>query len=101
MAELISGLRADVIAANLLRLREEIAAAAARSSATRAGRPRGEVELLAATKYVSVEELPVLAEAGVRLVGENRAQELEARQPHPESCSSGTSSASCRAGACD
>jgi pyridoxal phosphate enzyme (YggS family) len=76
VAELIAGLRADVIAANLKRLREEIAAAAARSSAARLG---GEVELLAAIKYVSLEDLPLLAEAGVRLVGENRAQELEAK----------------------
>jgi len=37
------------------------------------------VEVLAAIKYVSVEELPVLAEAGVRLVGENRAQDLQAK----------------------
>jgi PLP dependent protein len=74
MAELIAGLRADAIAANLKRLREEIAAAVARS-----GYERREVELLAAIKYVSLEDLPLLAEAGVRLVGENRAQELEAK----------------------
>ncbi len=79
MVELIAGLRADVIAANLKRLREEIAAAGARSSGARPGRERREVELLAAIKYVSVEDLPLLAEAGVRLVGENRAQELEAK----------------------
>jgi PLP dependent protein len=78
MAQLIAGLRVDVIAANLKRLREEIAAAA-RSSAARPGRERQEVELLAAVKYVSLEDLPLLAEAGVRLVGENRAQELEAK----------------------
>jgi len=68
-----------VIAANLKRLREEIAAAAARSSPAAPGRERREVELLAAIKYVSLEDLPLLAEAGVRLVGENRAQELEAK----------------------
>jgi PLP dependent protein len=34
---------------------------------------------VAATKYVSVEELGVLAEAGVEVVGENRAQDLEAK----------------------
>ena len=79
MAELIAGLRADVIAANLKRLRDEIAAAAARSSAGSRGRERREVELLAAIKYVALEDLPLLAEAGVRLVGENRAQELEAK----------------------
>jgi PLP dependent protein len=79
VAELIAGLRADVIAANLKRLREEITAAAARSSAARPGREGREVELLAAIKYVPLEDLPLLAEAGVRLVGENRAQELEAK----------------------
>jgi pyridoxal phosphate enzyme (YggS family) len=35
--------------------------------------------VLAATKYVSVDDLPVLAEAGVRVVGENRAQDLQAK----------------------
>jgi pyridoxal phosphate enzyme (YggS family) len=76
MVELISGLRADEIRANLSRVREEIAAAVARSPLAREGR---EVEVLAATKYVPVDELPVLAEAGVRLVGENRAQDLQAK----------------------
>jgi pyridoxal phosphate enzyme (YggS family) len=80
VVELISGLEADVIAANLARLREEIAAAAARSPhGIGAGSKQRQVELLAATKYVSAEDLPLLAEAGVRLVGENRAQELEAK----------------------
>ena len=35
------------------------------------------VTVVAATKYVSVEEMSVLAEAGVEVVGENRAQDLE------------------------
>jgi len=35
------------------------------------------VRLLAATKYVAPQELPVLARAGVTLVGENRAQDLQ------------------------
>jgi pyridoxal phosphate enzyme (YggS family) len=34
------------------------------------------VEILAATKYVPLEEMDALAEAGVRLVGENRQQDL-------------------------
>jgi uncharacterized pyridoxal phosphate-containing UPF0001 family protein len=38
-----------------------------------------DVTVVAATKYVSVEELAVLAEAGVEVVGENRAQDLEAK----------------------
>src|SRR3954468_12620708 len=37
------------------------------------------VAIVAATKYVSVEELAVLAEAGIKVVGENRAQDLEAK----------------------
>jgi PLP dependent protein len=37
-------------------------------------------EILAAVKYVDADDLPVLAEAGIELVGENRAQELLAKQ---------------------
>ncbi len=37
------------------------------------------VEILAATKYVLSEDLPTLAAAGIRLVGENRAQDLATR----------------------
>jgi uncharacterized pyridoxal phosphate-containing UPF0001 family protein len=39
----------------------------------------GGVTIVAATKYVSVEEMAVLAEAGLPVVGENRAQDLEAK----------------------
>jgi pyridoxal phosphate enzyme (YggS family) len=39
-----------------------------------------DVTVVAATKYVSVEEMPVLAEAGVEVVGENRLQDLVAKQ---------------------
>jgi len=35
------------------------------------------VTVVVASKYVSVEEMAVLAEAGVEVVGENRAQDLE------------------------
>jgi hypothetical protein len=35
------------------------------------------VTLVAATKYVSLEDMAVLVEAGVEVVGENRAQDLE------------------------
>jgi PLP dependent protein len=38
------------------------------------------VEVLTATKYVEVEEMGALAEAGVGLVGENRLQDLEAKR---------------------
>jgi uncharacterized pyridoxal phosphate-containing UPF0001 family protein len=35
------------------------------------------VTVVAATKYVSLEDMALLAEAGVEVVGENRAQDLE------------------------
>ena len=38
-----------------------------------------EVEILVACKYVPLEEMGALAEAGVRLVGENRQQDLAAK----------------------
>jgi uncharacterized pyridoxal phosphate-containing UPF0001 family protein len=38
-----------------------------------------QVTVVAATKYVSVEELQALVDAGVEVVGENRAQDLEAK----------------------
>jgi uncharacterized pyridoxal phosphate-containing UPF0001 family protein len=62
---LIHGLDPGKIAANLEQVRE------------RAGEG---VEVLAATKYVPLEEMDALAEAGVKLVGENRQQELEAKR---------------------
>ena len=37
------------------------------------------VTVVAATKYVSVPELAVLVDAGIDVVGENRAQDLEAK----------------------
>jgi PLP dependent protein len=50
------------------------------------GRIRGElgpqVTVVAATKYVSVDDLAALAEAGIEVVGENRAQDLEAKHAH-------------------
>jgi PLP dependent protein len=39
-----------------------------------------EIEVLAAVKYVPERDLPTLAEAGIELVGENRAQDLLAKQ---------------------
>jgi pyridoxal phosphate enzyme (YggS family) len=74
VAELIRGLEAARVRANLEAVQEEIADACART-----GRDPGDVELLAAVKYVAVEDLPVLVEAGVRLAGENRAQDLQAK----------------------
>ena len=67
MVELIRGLDPARIAANLAGVREEVERVAA-------GR---EVRILAATKYVPDEELGALAQAGVEIVGENRAQDLE------------------------
>jgi len=70
VVELITGLRADDVRANLERVRGEIA---------RAGRDPEAVQILAAVKYVPVDELEVLAEAGLTLLGENRAQDLVAK----------------------
>ena len=39
-----------------------------------------EIEVLAATKYVPLEEMAALADAGVELVGENRLQDLEEKR---------------------
>ena len=71
MAELIRGLDADRVRANLDEVRAEVESAAAR-----AGRDPAAVEILAAVKYVAAEELGTLVQAGVALVGENRAQDL-------------------------
>jgi uncharacterized pyridoxal phosphate-containing UPF0001 family protein len=38
-----------------------------------------DVTVVAATKYVSLDDMALLAEAGVEVVGENRAQDLEAK----------------------
>jgi uncharacterized pyridoxal phosphate-containing UPF0001 family protein len=53
------------VRSNLERVREQIGA---------------EIEICAAIKYVEAGDLPALAEAGIVLVGENRAQELLAKQ---------------------
>ena len=57
-------LSAEAVRARYERVREEVGP---------------DVTVVAATKYVSVEDLPVLAEAGIEIVGENRAQDLEAK----------------------
>ena len=74
MAGVITGLEVETVRAGRERVEAEIAEAA-----RKAGRDPSEVELLAAVKYVALEELHVLQEAGLGLVGENRAQELEAK----------------------
>ena len=65
MPGLIHGLEAGVIGANLERVREGAGP---------------EVEILAATKYVPVDEMGALQDAGITLVGENRLQDLEEKQ---------------------
>ncbi len=70
MVDLISGLTAERVAANLARVRAGIEAA---------GRDPDGVEILAAVKYLPTAELRALAAGGVTLVGENRAQELVAK----------------------
>jgi PLP dependent protein len=75
LVELIRGLAAEHVRANLERVRSEIETS---------GRDPSEVEILAAVKYVADEELEVLAEAGIGVVGENRAQDLARRaEAHP------------------
>lgn len=72
MAELIANPGAARIRENLALVREEIARAA-----SAAGRDPDAVRVLAATKYLASEDLPELARAGVTLVGENRATDLQ------------------------
>jgi uncharacterized pyridoxal phosphate-containing UPF0001 family protein len=57
-------LSAETVRANYARVRQEVGA---------------EVTVVAATKYVSLQDMAALAEAGVEVVGENRAQDLEAK----------------------
>src|SRR6187551_3416635 len=64
MAELIHDIDTAKLAANL----EEVRVAVGERA-----------EILVATKYVPLEEMGKLAEAGVRLVGENRQQDLAAK----------------------
>lgn len=64
MAELIHDIDPAKLATNL----EEVEAVAG-----------DRAEILVATKYVPLEEMGKLAEAGVRLVGENRQQDLAAK----------------------
>jgi len=58
-------MQAEAIRSNLERIRGEIGS---------------EIEILAATKYVADSDLPALAEAGIELVGENRAQDMLRKQ---------------------
>jgi PLP dependent protein len=64
VAGLIHGLEPPKIASNLEHVRARVGP---------------DVEILAAVKYVPLEEMGALAEAGVELVGENRQQDLVAK----------------------
>jgi PLP dependent protein len=70
----VAGVNPETVRANAARIRDEIDAAA-----RRAGRDPSDVELLAAVKYVDVEDIGALIDAGITLFGENRAQQLEAK----------------------
>jgi uncharacterized pyridoxal phosphate-containing UPF0001 family protein len=66
----VATLSADRVRENVARVRAELP---------------DHVQILAAVKYVPLEQLGALAEAGIELVGENRAQDLEAKATaHPE-----------------
>jgi len=65
----------DDVTAGVAATRERIAAACAR-----VGRDPGSVEIVAAVKYLPVEDLPLLHAAGITRVGENRTDQLIAKQ---------------------
>jgi PLP dependent protein len=70
VAGLITGIDTGRVRENLARIHAEL--------------PAG-VEILAAVKYVPLEELGTLAAAGIAIAGENRAQDLAAKaKAHPE-----------------
>lgn len=76
MVDLIEGLSAETVRTNLKRVQERLLAA---------GRQLGEVQILAAVKYLPQRELAALAAGGITLAGENRAQDLLQKAPaHPE-----------------
>lgn len=74
MAELIENLDASRIRAGMVAVQDEIAAACERS-----GRDPSAVEVVTASKYVAPADMGLLAEAGISLVGENRAQDMQAK----------------------
>lgn len=74
MVELIATPDPKRVRENLAHIHREIERAA-----LLAGRDPAAVSVLAATKYLASNDLPVLARAGVTLVGENRAQDLQAK----------------------
>jgi pyridoxal phosphate enzyme (YggS family) len=69
------GVSREVIRSRFARVRENIDEALQRS-----GRDAGGVRVLVASKYYGPEQISALAEAGVDLVGENRAEALVDKQ---------------------
>nr|WP_162924544.1 YggS family pyridoxal phosphate-dependent enzyme [Rubrobacter indicoceani] len=69
------GVSSDLLRERLHGVGEEIARASERS-----GRRTEEVKLLVASKYYDADQMKALKEAGVKLVGENRAEELSEKQ---------------------
>jgi pyridoxal phosphate enzyme (YggS family) len=72
----MSATTAAAVRAALAGIRAEVDEAAVRS-----GRAADDVRILAAVKYLARDDLPALVEAGVELVGENRAEALLAKRP--------------------
>jgi PLP dependent protein len=76
LVDLIEGLTAETVRTNLERVNERLAAV---------GPKPGEVQILAAVKYLPEPELAALAAGGITLAGENRAQDLVEKAPsHPD-----------------
>jgi pyridoxal phosphate enzyme (YggS family) len=67
----VARLSVELVRANL-----EAVQARVERAARRAGRDASGIEVLVAVKYVGAEDIETLAQAGVTLVGENRAQDL-------------------------
>jgi PLP dependent protein len=65
MVEPVTDLDVELIRSNLARIREQAGP---------------EVEILAATKYIRTEDMGLLGDAGIELVGENRQQDLEEKR---------------------
>lgn len=69
-----------MIDAGLLRAALDEARARMDDACSASGRPPGSAELVLAGKYVSPDEARALVEAGARVIGENRLQDLVAKQ---------------------
>ncbi|HYC76508.1 MAG TPA: YggS family pyridoxal phosphate-dependent enzyme, partial [Planctomycetota bacterium] len=79
MPNALSHVPADRVAAGLARVRERIAAAAAR-----AGRDPARITLVGVTKTVDVPTAAALLAAGCADLGENRPEDLAAKAAAPE-----------------